>query len=64
MSEFLVNILQTNLHHSRSASVILISFMTVRNTCPVIALVQELWVIRNRSKGLTVPGITYFSGGQ
>lgn len=52
MTESLFNMLQITLHHSNSASVVLIRCITVRHTFPDIALVQELWLDRNRIGGV------------
>ena len=59
MADTRVDVLQINLHHSKSATVVLTRCMTVRNTGPAIALVQEPWLVRNAIKGLSrVPTVT------
>ena len=62
MADTRVDILQINLHHSKSASLVLTRCMTVRHTCPAIALVQEPWLVRNAIKGVSVTGRVYASG--
>ena len=62
MADTRVDILQINLHHSKSASVVLTRCMTVRHTRPAIELVQEPWLVRNVIKGLSVTGRVCASG--
>lgn len=62
MNVSLVNIMQINLHQSESAFLVLTSCMTVWHTCQAVVLVQELWLVRNRIRGLIEPVITYMSG--
>lgn len=57
-------LVQINLHHSKSASAVLTRCISGVQTSSVIALVQEPWLVGNRIRGLAAGGQLHASGEQ